>query len=154
MFVTEHGPSGFTNEGFRTGRDEFNLIRRGANYGWPIVSGMENDPRFASPLGEWTPAIAPSGLAFYTGNEFPWKANAFIGGLRGKQLRRVALERAPSSRNGWSVVAEESLFEGELGRILAVAMGPDGRLYFTTSNRDGRGRAAPEDDRVLRIIRK
>jgi aldose sugar dehydrogenase len=154
LFATDHGPSGFSNEGFRTDHDKLNVIRAGGNYGWPVVAGMNNDPRFIPPLTDWTPAIAPSGLAFYTGSEFPWKGNIFVGGLRGEQLRRVVLERAPGSSTGWRVVRQEALLHGELGRIRAVAMGPDGRLYFTTSNRDGRGRPSPDDDQLIRIVPK
>jgi glucose/arabinose dehydrogenase len=70
-----------------------------------------------------------------------------FGALRGQHLQRVEL-----ADDGVTVVAVERLFVGELGRIRDVAQGPDGYVYFTTSNRDGRGRPAAEDDRILRIV--
>lgn len=79
LFTTEHGPSGFSNEGYRTGHDRLNVIRAGGNYGWPIVAGMNKDPRFIPPIADWTPAIAPSGMAFYTGSQSSWKGNIFVG---------------------------------------------------------------------------
>jgi glucose/arabinose dehydrogenase len=156
LFATEHGPSGFPNEGGRTGHDELNAIRAGGNYGWPRMAGTSGGDRSETagdiaPLTDWTPAIAPSGLAVYTGSEFPaWRGNLFVGALRGQQLRRVVVARAPNATSGWRVAEQESVISN-LGRIRAVAMGPDGHLYFTTSNRDGRGSPARDDDRVLRL---
>lgn len=150
LFAGEHGPSGLRWENGRTGDDELNRIVPGGNYGWPEVAGRGGGERFVQPLAVWNPAIAPSGLAIYTGGDFPeWRGNAFLGALRGRQLRRVALQQGGG---GWSVAGQEALFENELGRIRAVKMGPDGSLYFTTSNRDGRGDPGPEDDRVLRLV--
>jgi len=153
LFATEHGPSGFPNEGFRRGQDELDAIREGGNYGWPKAAGRgtEGGP-FVAPVLEWTPAIAPAGLAFYRGDKLPWDGQAFVACLRGKQLRRIVLERGGNGGAGWKVTAEEAMFQNEYGRIRAVAAGPDGFLYFTTSNRDGRGSPSGEDDRVLRII--
>lgn len=154
LFATEHGPSGGEREGGRRDHDELNVIQKGSNYGWPIVIGTEDD-RFTPPIAAWTPAIAPNGLAFYTGSTIPeWRNNAFVGGLRGEQLRRVVVEEAPVTPTGWRVTGQEALFEGKYGRIRLVAMGPDGNLYFGTSNRDGRGSPAREDDRIFRVVRK
>lgn len=154
LFATDHGPSGISNEGGRRDHDELNQIRPGGNYGWPVVIGMEND-RFIPPLAVWTPAIAPSGLAFYTGKIIPeWTGNIFVGALRGQQLRRVVVEQAPGTPAGWRVTRQEPLFQDQFGRIRLVAMGPDGDLYFGTSNRDGRGSPAREDDRIFRIVRR
>ncbi len=152
LFATEHGPSGFANEGKREGHDELNVILPGANYGWPNVAGNVEDKRFVSPLADWTPAIAPSGLAIYNGREFPWKGNLFVGGLRGQQIRRLVVASAPGSRTKWRVISQQALFHQKLGRIRAVVMAPDGHLYFTTSNRDGRRKPFSRDDRVLRIV--
>ncbi|MEW5929023.1 MAG: PQQ-dependent sugar dehydrogenase [Gemmatimonadota bacterium] len=150
LFASEHGPSGFANEGDREGHDELNHLRPGGNYGWPEVAGLAGGGRFAAPLAAWTPAVAPSGLAIYRGDAFPaWRGDAFLGALRGEQLIRVELER---SGGGWRASGQEALFLGELGRIRAVRMGPDGALYFTTSNRDGRGDPREGDDRVLRVV--
>lgn len=151
LFATEHGPSGFPDERFRTGSDEVNLVRRGADHGWPAVAGASNDDRFVPPLVAWDAAVAPAGIALYDGPYEPWRGSLFVGTLRGQQLQRVGLERAGGASPGWRVVAQEAYLDEEVGRIRAVAMGPDGFLYVTTSNRDGRGAARPADDRVLRI---
>lgn len=143
LFSVEHGPSGFDGG---PGGDELNIVDKGKNYGWPIIHHRETKEGLVSPLLEYTPAVAPSGLAFYRGNKIPqWKNNLFFGCLRGTRIIRVVL-------NGRRVVSQENLIEGEYGRIRAVASGPDGYLYFTTSNRDGRGRPASNDDRVLRFV--
>jgi glucose/arabinose dehydrogenase len=152
LFATEHGPSGFPSERLRRNHDELNAIVKGRHYGWPEIAGMSSDPEFVPPLTDWSPAIAPSGLAIYNGPHAPWRGSAFVGALRGRQLRRVAMERAPAEPSGWRVTREEVLFEDELGRIRAVAMGPDGYLYFTTSNWDGRGSPGDGDDRILRLL--
>ncbi len=153
LFAPDHGPSGLPREWFRRGRDELNVIVPGGNYGWPRAAGDEGGPEFVRPLVEWTPAIAPGGMAFYTGSDFPWQGNAFVAALRGEGLLRIVLERA-AGEVGWRAVASETLFAGELGRLRAVAIGPEGALYFTTSNRDGRGDARPGDDLLLRVVRR
>lgn len=148
---TDHGPSGFPNERFRQGRDELNVIPRGGNLGWPTVAGRSGDRRFSRPLVDWSdPGIAPSGVAAYTGPHGPWSGSVFVAALKGEQLRRVTLVR-DSTAAGWRAVSDESLFGGVFGRLRAVAMGPDGLLYFTTSNRDGRGTPRSGDDHVLRL---
>jgi aldose sugar dehydrogenase len=149
LFATEHGPSGFPNERLRRNQDELNVIVAGGNYGWPVVSGMSSDRRFSAPLVEWTPAIAPAGIAVYTGDALPWRGNVIVAGLRGRQLRRVVVER---SGDGWRATGEEILFRNELGRLRAVGMGRDGHLYIATSNQDGRGTPAVGDDRILRVL--
>jgi quinoprotein glucose dehydrogenase len=150
LFATDHGPSGFPNERFRRNNDELNLIGAGQNYGWPDVTGFERDDRFIAPLVTWNPAIAPAGIAIYNGPVKAWRHHLFIGALRGQQLRRVVLEETREAP-GYRVVGQQALFREELGRIRAVVMGPDGHLYFTTSNRDGRGSTRPGDDRILRL---
>lgn len=144
MFQTEHGPSGF--EGRGGGADEVNIVERGKNYGWPTIWGKRTAPGLESPLLEYTPACAPASAAFYTGAAFPnFKGNLFFGCLIGQRLIRVVL-------NGRSVVNQEDLLKGTYGRIREVEEGPDGFIYFSTSNRDGRGRPAADDDRILRLV--
>lgn len=152
LFVTDHGPSGLPTEGDRTGGDELNRIVPRGNYGWPAVAGLSDEPDFIPPLSEWTPAIAPSGIAIYSGEALPWFGNVLIGALRGEHLRRVVIEEDRDLDTGWRVICEEALFESEFGRIREVRAGPDGAIYLTTSNQDGRGRPASEDDRLLRIL--
>jgi Glucose/sorbosone dehydrogenases len=99
-----------------------------------------------SPLLEYSPACAPASGAFYYGSVFPaFKGNFFLGCLRGARIVRVILD-------GRKVVSQENLLEGSLGRIREIGEGPDGFIYFSTSNRDGRGTAASDDDRIMRIV--
>ncbi|MEP7220156.1 MAG: PQQ-dependent sugar dehydrogenase [Bacteroidota bacterium] len=143
MFQSEHGPSGNDAPG---GGDEVNIVERGKNYGWPIVHHRDARPDMVSPLLEYTPAIAPGGAMFYTGNLFPaFKDNLFFVGLVGECLMRVEL-------NGRTVVKEEKLLHKTYGRIRDVITGPDGAIYFCTSNRDGRGSPADNDDRILKLV--
>lgn len=151
LFAIDHGPSGFPSERLRRNNDELNAIRPGGNYGWPEVAGADDDPRFVAPMIDWTPAIAPAGLAVYTGEHFrEWRGHLFVGALRGMQLRRVAVARGSDGSSGWRVIEQEVIAHG-LGRIRAVGMGLDGYLYFATSNRDGRGNPAEVDDRLFRL---
>ncbi len=151
LITTEHGPSFLPHEGGRSGQDELNLVTPGANYGWPVVAGRAGDARFVDPVAEWSPAIAPGGIAFYTGPYAPWRGNAFVGGLRGQQLRRIVFDSAAVAAGQLKVIQEEVLLSEIVGRIRAVRMGPDGQLWITTSNRDGRGRSSAQDDMVLRV---
>lgn len=138
LWETEHGPTGF---------DEVNRIRAGANYGWPGITGAQTRPGMEVPVLFYNPSIAPSGMAFYRGTAVPgFTNNIFFGTLRGAHLHRVRLDAS-----GTRVEAEERLLQDRYGRIREVVSGPDGFLYFTTSNRDGRGSPAAEDDRILRI---
>ena len=99
-----------------------------------------------SPLLVYTPAVAPASGLIYQGSAFPaFRGNLFFGGLRGRCLVRVVLD-------GRRVVRQERLLDGEYGRIREVAEGPDGTLYVSTSNRDGRGSPAESDDRILRLV--
>ncbi|MCA1590566.1 MAG: PQQ-dependent sugar dehydrogenase [Acidobacteria bacterium] len=143
MFQTEHGPSGFDGSG---GGDEVNIVERAKNYGWPTISHRETRAGLESPLLEYTPACAPASGTFYNGSAFPaFKGNFFFGCLRGTRLIRVAL-------NGRTVAAQENLLKDTYGRIREVAEGPNGFIYFSTSNRDGRGSPAKEDDRIMRLV--
>ena len=148
LFATDHGPSGFRNEGGRRHHDELNVIRSGANYGWPIVAGTSQDKRFIPPLVDWTPAIAPAGLVFS-------KGSLFVGGLKGQQVRRVVVQRTSNSRLGWRVVSQQVLLHRRMGRIRAVTSAPDGSLYLTTSNRDQiSSQAFRGDDHIYRFWAK
>ncbi len=134
IYIHEHGPQG---------GDELNLVRPGTNYGWPVITygvnyvvgtkigegtektGMEQ------PLHYWVPSIAPSGMTFYTGDDFPnWQGHVFIGSLKFGQLVRLELENN-------KVIHEERMLEGKLGRIRDVRQGPDGGLYLLTDQEKG-----------------
>jgi glucose/arabinose dehydrogenase len=143
MFQTEHGPSGFDGPG---GGDEVNIVERGKNYGWPTIHHTQAREGLESPLLEYTPAVAPASGTFYRGAAFPqFRGNFFFGCLRGEALMRVVLE-------GRRVVSQERLLDKQYGRIRDVTEGPDGALYFSTSNRDGRGSPAQDDDRIMRLV--
>ena len=124
------------------GGDEVNLIRRGANYGYPIVSNgnhyngtdipdHDTRPEFAAPAVFWDPVISPSSLMFYSGSEFPeWQGDAFIGGLSSESLVRIEFD-GDSAR-------EAQRFD--MGRrIRAVEQGPDGSIWLLEGGRPGRG---------------
>jgi len=134
LWEIEHGPRG---------GDEVNIIGKGKNYGWPVIgygidyngakihestarAGMEQ------PIKYWVPSIAPSGMAFYTGNAFPtWQGSLFTGALAGQMLVRLTLD-------GDKVTGEERLLQGLHERIRDVRQGPDGALWLLTDSQAGR----------------
>jgi glucose/arabinose dehydrogenase len=143
QFQTEHGPSGFDGPG---GGDEVNIVEAGKNYGWPVIHHTQTKEGMVAPLLEYTPAVAPASAWFYRGTAFPqFRGNFFFGALKGECLIRVVLDER-------RVVSQERLLQGQYGRLREVAEGPDGALYFSTSNRDGRGQPASNDDRILRLV--
>ena len=138
LFSTEHGPA--TD-------DEVNVLRAGENYGWPDVKGRGDDPAYVDPVVSYTPTIAPCGATFYDGPVEAWRGEFFFATLKASHLRRLRIDV-----DAETVTEEERLFEGEFGRLRAAFTGPEGHLYVTTSNRDGRGRPREGDDRVLRVV--
>lgn len=132
LWSTEHGRSGI-----RSGLDELNRITPGVNYGWPVAQGSSHAP-FAEPILHSGDATwAPGGLVVIA-------ERLVFGGLRGEALYEVSLDSTPPTIT--------THFHQQFGRIRTTKISPDGRsLYFTTSNRDGRGVAHPTDDRLIRI---
>lgn len=134
LYETEHGPKG---------GDELNVIESGKNYGWPLITyGMDYSGAYVSPYTErpgleqpivqWTPSIAPSGLAVYRGDKFPaWDGDLFVGALAFKHLRRVDL-----GAHG-EVLGEEKLLTELDKRIRDVRVSPDGFVYVTTDDASG-----------------
>ena len=121
-------------------RDELNRISKGDNYGWPDVEGGDGaGGRFHDPYVMWAPTdiCSPSGVAVTRGS-------AWVGALHGACLWRVDV-------NGAGARTKTRYFHNTLGRIRAVAAAPDGSLWVTTSNRDGRGNPRTGDDKVVRI---
>lgn len=117
--------------------DELNRIEPGGNYGWPDVEGDSDDTRYRAPLQTWrTSEASPSGLAYANGS-------LWMAGLRGERLWQIPIN--PDGSTG----TPRAHLVGEYGRLRAVAVAPDGNLWVTTSNRDGRGRPASRDDRIL-----
>jgi glucose/arabinose dehydrogenase len=147
LVVTDHGPSG---ELGRSGHDEVNIVKAGANLGWPTVYSCESKPGFVSPLLSWTSAVPPGGAAIYRGAAIPeWRGSLLVGTLASRHLHRVAFDAADPTR----LVLHETYFDDQYGRLREVAMGPDGELYVTTSNCDGRGSCPKDKDKILRITR-
>ena len=137
LFVSdEHGPDG---------DDEVNVLREGANYGWPLARG-EDHGDFEAPVAVYPDSIAPSGGTFVSLPGSEWTGDYLFGALVGEQIRRVRLDESGA------VTIDEALFEGDFGRVRTVVEGPDGALYALTSNRDGRGLPREGDDRILRIV--
>ena len=130
LWVVEMGP---------LGGDELNLIERGANYGWPVVSDGDNydksaipdhrtRPEFKAPVRTWTPVISPSGALFYDGSLFPWRGHLLIGSLTAKGLVRLPVDGAKGG-------AEERLEMQK--RIRDVVQAPDGALLVITDDKNG-----------------
>jgi aldose sugar dehydrogenase len=149
MFQSEHGPSlidGVSLFGKRSGGDEVNIVERGKNYGWDKISHNSTKAGMETPIIEFSPAVAPGSGSFYRGNLFPdFKNNYFIGALKGEMIIRLVMD-------GRKIVSRDKLLEKQFGRIREVAVAPDGSIYFSTSNRDGRGDPEKIDDRILRIL--
>jgi glucose/arabinose dehydrogenase len=134
LWAHEHGPQG---------GDELNILKPGANYGWPaitygidysgaIISDKTAAPGMEQPVVYWVPSIAPSGMAFYEGEAFPeWRGDLFLGALSHLHLRRLEIK-------GETVVAQEELLTGLSARIRDVRAGPDGFLYVLTDSSDGK----------------
>jgi glucose/arabinose dehydrogenase len=135
LWEQEHGPKG---------GDEINIIKKGGNYGWPVVSfgvnyggspvgqGKQHHASMIDPVWHWTPSIAPSGMTFYTGDLFPgWKGSLFNGALKFMLVSRLMLDSD-------KVVKEERMLQGLHERIRDVRQGPDGALYLLTDNGAGR----------------
>jgi glucose/arabinose dehydrogenase len=131
LWQIDHGPRG---------GDELNIIEKGKNYGWPVIvhgidypgtaigAGITHKDGMEDPVYYWDPVIAPSGLAFYSGNRFPqWKNSIFVGALRGMMLDRLTIEKD-------KVVAEEPLLTDLRARIRDVRVGPDGAVYVLTDS--------------------
>jgi aldose sugar dehydrogenase len=128
LYDSEHGPSGYDAEG---GGDEINLIKAGANYGWPIIHHKLTKAGMEAPLVEYTPAVAPSGAAFYTGSLITqWKNDFFVAALRGQRLIRLRIDK------DGAVTESEMLLQGKYGRLRDVGNSPDGSLLVLTD--DGR----------------
>jgi glucose/arabinose dehydrogenase len=127
--------------------DEVNLIEPGENYGWPYVEGEGGEPRYVDPITTWsTSEASPSGAEILKDGAIPqWEGDLFVAALRGERLWR--LELGPDGQ----VTEREQLLRGQVGRIRNVVQAPDGSLWVTTSNRDGRGTPAPQDDRIIRL---
>ncbi|GAB4024778.1 PQQ-dependent sugar dehydrogenase [Spirosoma koreense] len=139
IYASEHGPQG---------GDELNILRKGANYGWPVitygidyngskVSDLTQKEGMEQPITYWTPSIAVSAIDFVTGSRFPrWQNNLLVGALKFEEIRRLVID-------GNQVLAQETLLKG-YGRIRDLKIGPDGALYVLTNTPDAVLRITPE----------
>jgi glucose/arabinose dehydrogenase len=139
LWETEHGPRG---------GDELNLIQKGRNYGWPVITygmnydgtpitGITHRQGMEQPVIHWTPSIAVCGIDFYEGDKFPkWKHNLFVTALAQEELRRVVISER-------KVTEQEVVFKN-IGRVRDVASGPDGFLYVILNKPDKIIRLEPD----------
>lgn len=155
LFASDHGPTSEWGPPITRDRDELNVIRKGANYGWPLVVGAAAQPGLVDPILAWIPSIAPAALLFYDAGLFPaFKGDLFCSSLAGQALLRF---RFADTARPERVTAIERWFNtaprgsSVYGRLRALTTGPDGAIYIGTSNRDGRGSSAFGEDRVLRL---
>lgn len=138
LFESEHGP---------TGGDEINIIKKGANYGWPLVHHDERSEGMESPLVQYTPAVAPGEILFYTGSRHPeLRGKLLVACLRGESILNLEIDKEKIS-------SQLIMLKNQYGRIRSLVTGPDGYLYFSTSMHDpgeGHPRDA-HDDMILRM---
>ena len=144
VYSSEHGPN---ND------DEINKIEAGRNYGWPNVEGYCDLPaelifcaanNVREPLTTWTPTIAPAGLTYYDHPAIPgWRGSLLLAVLKSSKLTQLTLDATGLA------IPSRTDFLTTFGRLRAVCVSPDGKVYVGTSNRDGRGLPAATDDRIL-----
>jgi glucose/arabinose dehydrogenase len=148
FYSSEHGPS---ND------DELNLIEKGRNYGWPNVEGFcdlvteQNfcaDNNIREPLAAWTPTLAVAGIDYYDGTEIPeWENSILMVSLKASRLIVLKL-----NLTGLGVLSKEEYFNNWWGRLRDICISNDGRVFISTSNKDGRGVVKPGDDRIVEIL--
>lgn len=127
MYASEFGQNSW---------DELNIIKAGANYGWPVVEGIEVHEGFEVPVQQWPVSEAsPSGMTYY-------KGRLYLANLRGAVLRSVSIEQLSDAKD---------YFKNEYGRIRDLAIAPDGTLWFITNNTDGRGVPSIDDDKIISV---
>jgi glucose/arabinose dehydrogenase len=150
LYSSEHGPG--TD-------DEVNIIEKGRNFGWPNVNGYCDTPQeiafceannVVEPIKSLYPSytVAAAGLDYYNGDLFPtWKNSLLLTTLKAQKL--ILLKLSP---DGKSVVSEENVIDGQFGRLRDICVSPNGRIFISTSNRDGRGSPKAEDDRIIELV--
>ena len=139
LFESEHGP---------TGGDELNIIKKGTNYGWPVIHHDEKREGMEPPLTQYTPSIGPGETLFYEGDKLPQlKGKLLVACLRGESILSVTLDKNNK------ITDQQVLLKNKYGRIRSLVTGPDGYIYFSTSMNDpGEGHPRDEhDDMILRL---
>jgi glucose/arabinose dehydrogenase len=144
LFSSEHGPSG---EFGLSDKDIINVIKKGGNYGWPLVIGEANVEQYIDPIIMWSRATPPSGMTF-------WNGRLYVATLRSETLIRVDVEPEGGTYKVTNIdrLFANDWFSGIYGRLRDAVDGPDGALYVLTNNRDGRGTPHEGDDKILRLI--
>lgn len=149
LYSSEHGPQS---------DDEINILEAGRNYGWPNVNGMcetpeerefceENNVR--EPIQVYTPTLALAGIAYYHHNAIPqWNNSLIVTSLKAGKLLILHLDE-----QGMNITNTTTVYENDFGRLRDVCVSPDGRVFITTSNRDGRGSPGSNDDMIIQISR-
>lgn len=147
IYSSEHGPDR---------DDELNIIEKDRNYGWPNVNGFCNTPdekqfctanNVKEPIAAWTPTLAVAGIDYYKHNLIQeWNNSILMVVLKSTRLVQMKL-----SEDGLSVLEENQYFTNQFGRLRDICISPDGRVFIATSNKDGRGDPAKEDDRIIEI---
>ncbi|HLN72373.1 MAG TPA: PQQ-dependent sugar dehydrogenase [Prolixibacteraceae bacterium] len=149
LYSSEHGPES---------DDEINIIERGRNYGWPDVKGKCDTPEETAfcqsknvrePIYAYTPTLALAGIAYYNSDKFPdWKNSLIVTSLKAGRLIIHHL-----SADGMSVTKTTTIYDGDYGRLRDVCVSKDGRVFISTSNKDGRGDPKTGDDKIIEIHR-
>ena len=147
LYSSEHGPS---ND------DEINIISKGRNYGWPNVQGFCdnanetafcNDSNVVEPIKAWTPTLAVAGIEFYNSDLISeWKNSLLVTTLKASRIVQLHLDEA-----GTSVLSSKEYFTNDFGRLRAICISPDGKVYIATSNLDSRGTPNTGDDKIIEI---
>lgn len=147
IYSSEHGPNS---------DDEMNILEEGRNFGWPDVNGPCNTPaeiefcnenNVREPIQDWTPTLAVAGNAYYNHNTFPeWTHSIILTSLKAGKLLVLHLNEA-----GDSVTNTTTVYDNELGRLRDVCVSDNGRVFISTSNRDGRGTPKPGDDKIIEL---
>lgn len=137
LFNSEHGP---------TGGDEINFTRKGMNYGWPIIHHQDTKEGMISPIAEYTPSIGPAEAMFYSAKEFPQlTGHLLVACLRGESILDITMDKE-------KIISQNVMFKKQYGRIRSLVTGPDGFIYFSTSQNDPpEGTAKPHYDMILRM---
>jgi glucose/arabinose dehydrogenase len=146
LAITDHGPSG---ELGRSGEDKVSVASAGDNLGWPTIKDCGLGQGLITPSIVWQKALPPGGATIYRGDAIPeWKGSLIIATLRSQHVQRIVFD--PNSPG--QVRLNEVYLQRDEGRLREAIASPDGELYITTSNCDGRGNCPPEKDKILRIV--
>lgn len=147
IYSSEHGPDS---------DDEINIFEEGRNYGWPDVKGMCDSPaemefcqenNVREPIMVYTPTLALAGIAWYGHETIPeWNNSLIVTSLKAGKLLVLHLDE-----QGMSVTESTTVYDNELGRLRDVCISPNGSVFISTSNRDGRGSPKPGDDKIIEI---